>query len=101
MAINIVPINDIEEHIEDTTCWCVPEIIEESGTIIIKHNAFDGRTLNEKDNDETGERRYWAIKCEHKIDREAVAADRDLLWKEARVCSPLAKVSPAIRCCPT
>lgn len=53
MAINVVLINDIEEHIEDTTCWCVPEIIEEYGTIIIKHNAFDGRTLNEKDNDKT------------------------------------------------
>jgi hypothetical protein len=46
--INVIPINDIEEHIEDTTCWCVPTIEESNGTIIVIHNAFDGRTLKEK-----------------------------------------------------
>lgn len=47
--MNVYPVGDIEEHIMDTTCWCCPEIIEESGELIVVHNAFDGRTLNEKD----------------------------------------------------
>ncbi len=47
--INIIPINDIEEHEEDSSCWCCPEIINEDGELIIVHNAFDGRTLNEED----------------------------------------------------
>lgn len=43
--IHILPINDIKEHTEDTTCACNPEvkIEEESGSIIVIHNAFDGR----------------------------------------------------------
>lgn len=45
--INVVPLNDIEEHVEDTTCWCVPTIEESNGEIIVIHNAFDGRTLKE------------------------------------------------------
>lgn len=45
---NVFPINDIEEHIMDSTCWCCPDIIEESGEIIVIHNAFDGRTLKEE-----------------------------------------------------
>lgn len=48
--IQIYPINDIEEHnTENTICWCVPEIIEKYGQIIIIHNAFDGRTLKENE----------------------------------------------------
>jgi hypothetical protein len=47
--LHVCPINDTEEHdTESTTCWCVPEITEEYGQIIIIHNAFDGRTLKEK-----------------------------------------------------
>jgi hypothetical protein len=49
--IDVYPINDIEEHeLENTNCWCCPEIIEEYGQIIIIHNAFDGRTLKENEN---------------------------------------------------
>lgn len=46
---NILPIDDIEEHIEDSTCWCVPKIEEHYGHIFIIHNAFDGRTLKENE----------------------------------------------------
>ena len=50
--LHVFPIGDIEEHdTENTTCWCVPEITEEYGQIIIIHNAFDGRTLKEKENE--------------------------------------------------
>lgn len=46
--IHIYPLNDIEEHETDnTSCWCVPEIKEQHGQIIVIHNAFDGRTLTE------------------------------------------------------
>ena len=34
---------------KNTTCWCVPEIYEEYGQIIVTHNAFDGRTLKENE----------------------------------------------------
>lgn len=46
--INVIPINDIEEHVEDTTCWCCPKIEEQCGELIVIHNAFDGRTINEQ-----------------------------------------------------
>ena len=47
--IHVYPICDIEEHIlEGTQCWCCPEIREEYGQFIITHNAFDGRTKNEE-----------------------------------------------------
>ena len=48
--IHVFPIDDIEEHIlEGTQCWCCPRIWEAYGQIIVTHNAFDGRTLNEPD----------------------------------------------------
>ena len=43
--------NDVEEHEESTTCWCCPEIQTDLPEIIVIHNAFDGRTLNEKNNE--------------------------------------------------
>ena len=49
--LHVYPIDDIEEHnTDDTACWCVPEITEQYGQIIIIHNAFDGRTLKENEN---------------------------------------------------
>lgn len=41
----ITPINDLEEHTEDSTCHCNPkvEIVEDCGDLLIIHNAFDGR----------------------------------------------------------
>lgn len=49
------PFNDIEEHeLEGTQCWCFPRIIEAHGQIIVIHNAFDGRTLKEEENENTG-----------------------------------------------
>ena len=40
---NILPINDIEPHIEDSTCECNPKIVFTNGEMIIVHNSFDGR----------------------------------------------------------
>lgn len=48
----IIPVNDIEEHEEElTTCKCNPKVIFENGEMIIVHNAFDGRELEEQIND--------------------------------------------------
>lgn len=45
--INILPINDIKEHTEDSTCECRPTIEVVNGEIIIIHNSYDGREMKE------------------------------------------------------
>ena len=45
---NILPINDIESHIEDSTCKCKPKVIFENGEMIVVHNSFDGREYKEQ-----------------------------------------------------
>ena len=45
---NILPVNDIESHIEDSTCKCKPKVIFENGEMIIVHNSFDGREYREQ-----------------------------------------------------
>ena len=40
----VLPIDDIEEHDEQsTTCKCNPSVIFEDGNMILVHDAFDGR----------------------------------------------------------
>jgi hypothetical protein len=44
MILHILPLNDIKEHEEKSTCECYPEVeILENGDIMIIHNAYDGR----------------------------------------------------------
>ena len=43
MTYHILPINDIEEHEEATTCKCKPEVKFENENMIVIHNSFDGR----------------------------------------------------------
>ena len=45
---NILPINDIESHTEDSTCKCNPKVIFENGEMIVVHNSFDGREYKEQ-----------------------------------------------------
>ena len=45
--INVIPINDREEHEENSTCHCNPTIEFRDGDMIIIHNAFDGREAAE------------------------------------------------------
>lgn len=49
MILNVIPINDTEEHIDSTTCKCKPRVdILENGDIIIVHNSYDGREFIEE-----------------------------------------------------
>lgn len=41
--IHVMPIDDIEEHEESTTCKCEPKVLHENGEMIVVHNSFDGR----------------------------------------------------------
>ena len=51
--IEVIPIQDIEQHTHNGGCKCMPdmEINSISGEIIIVHMAFDGRHLIEQVND--------------------------------------------------
>jgi uncharacterized protein YlzI (FlbEa/FlbD family) len=46
--INIIPVDDTDEHIEDMTCHCDPTIKIENGEITVVHNSFDLREVVEK-----------------------------------------------------
>lgn len=48
MAYHILPIDDLEEHEESTTCKCKPDVQYEDGNMIIVHNSFDGREFIEE-----------------------------------------------------
>lgn len=45
---NIIPLNDLDEHINNSTCKCHPKVIFENGEMIIIHNSFDKREFIEK-----------------------------------------------------
>lgn len=46
----IIPMNDLRDHIEGEYCWCKPYIDEQENVIV--HNSMDGREKYE-----TGERK--------------------------------------------
>ena len=48
MIYHVTPINDIDEHAEETTCECKPEVEHINGNMVIIHNSFDGRENVEK-----------------------------------------------------
>ena len=44
MIWHILPIDDLKEHEEESTCECYPSVkIVDSGDMLIIHNAYDGR----------------------------------------------------------
>jgi len=52
MIWHILPIDDIKEHYEFSTCHCEPKSeIQDNGDILIIHNSFDGREAVEMAND--------------------------------------------------
>ena len=51
MAIHILPVNDLKQHEESTTCECLPSVEFENGEMLVIHNSFDGRENKEYDKD--------------------------------------------------
>jgi len=51
MTLHITPTNDLREHIEESICWCEPEIEIVNGEMIIIHNSLDGREYLEEAED--------------------------------------------------
>lgn len=48
MIFHILPIDDLEEHLEKSTCKCLPKSeILDNGDIMITHNSFDKREVIE------------------------------------------------------
>jgi len=48
MIWHLLPVDDLEEHLEKSTCKCLPNAeILENGDIIIIHNSFDKREVIE------------------------------------------------------
>lgn len=51
MSIHIIPVNDLKEHEELSTCACDPKMVIENGEMIFVHNSYDGRELFEEINE--------------------------------------------------
>lgn len=51
MAIHVIPVDDLKEHTEDSTCECAPTVFTENGEMIFVHNSYDGREFDEVDNE--------------------------------------------------
>lgn len=48
VVYNVLPTNDLKEHIENGSCFCSPKIEkQENGSILIIHNSLDGREEKE------------------------------------------------------
>lgn len=46
---HLLPIDDLEEHEEESTCKCLPKSeILENGDIMLIHNSFDKREVIEE-----------------------------------------------------
>lgn len=47
---NVIPINDLREHIENGSCWCNPDYDDypEYGGGIYVHHSLDNRELTEE-----------------------------------------------------
>jgi hypothetical protein len=43
-----MPIDDLKEHEESSSCDCCPMMIEVNGEFVFSHNSYDGRELIEQ-----------------------------------------------------
>ena len=53
MIIHVMPINDLKEHDEDTSCECQPAVeMDDAGNgFLVIHNSYDGREAVETANE--------------------------------------------------
>ena len=42
MAIHAYPVNDLQEHSDESTCQCNPNVTIQHGEMVVCHNFFDG-----------------------------------------------------------
>lgn len=45
---NIIPTNDTNPHVGDSSCPCKPKVEFENGEMIVIHNSYDRREDKEK-----------------------------------------------------
>ena len=46
---NVIPLDDLKEHVKARTCWCRPIVEDRGQHCLIVHHALDGRELSEPD----------------------------------------------------
>lgn len=66
MIWHILPINDLKEHSEESTCECNPIIKQMlNGDLMCVHNAYDGRETAEQLLEETDREKQnnWIVRC--------------------------------------
>ena len=65
-----IPLDDIDDHINEYYCKCKPNTIMIEGIIVTTHNSFDGREVVEEFNNVAGlsqeDNKTWGI---FKIDK--------------------------------
>lgn len=44
---HIIPVNDLKEHEDSSTCHCHPDVSIKDGDIFTVHNSYDGREIAE------------------------------------------------------
>ena len=47
-TVHVIPLNDLKEHVQESTCECGPQAKIVEGGMVITHMAFDGRHLVEQ-----------------------------------------------------
>lgn len=45
---HVLPVDDIQPHEESLDCHCMPTITQGYESIVVTHNAFDGREILEQ-----------------------------------------------------
>lgn len=51
MTYHVLPINDLKEHEELSTCDCQPKVEFVDGNMLVIHNSYDGREIIEQVNE--------------------------------------------------
>ena len=79
IMIAVIPINDIKSHNDySTTCECNPDVEIVNNEIIITHNAFDKRELDEQINEILKEAKMECPKC----NKERIVKDNGSIYCE-------------------
>ena len=47
LAVEVLPVEDICPHQSNEACTCIPTLSRSNGVLMLVHNAFDGREINE------------------------------------------------------